>query len=148
MSALAVLNTFLGLAFKAIDAALGNAKEAQQLKAELERLTIEAGSKLREAQRDIIVAEAKGESWLQRNWRPLLMLWFAGLVGAYWLGFAAPNLPQDAVDGLLDIVYIGVGGYVIGRSAEKIVRTAAPAVKDAINPPPAKPHTDSARYNQ
>ena len=70
----------------------------------------------------IIMAEASGESWLQRNWRPLLMLWFAGLVGAHWLGFTPTNLTQETVDHLLTIVQIGIGGYVVGRSAEKVMR--------------------------
>jgi len=71
---------------------------------------------------DIIVAEAKGDSWLQRSWRPVLMLWFAGLVGAHWLGFTPDNLSQDTVNSLLSIVQIGIGGYIIGRSGEKIAK--------------------------
>ncbi len=50
------------------------------------------------------------------------MLWFAGLVGAHWLGFTPPNLPEAVVLKLLSIVQVGVGGYVVGRSAEKVVR--------------------------
>ena len=50
------------------------------------------------------------------------MLWFAGLVGAHWLGFTPENLSQDTVNHLLTIVQVGVGGYVIGRSGEKIMR--------------------------
>jgi len=71
---------------------------------------------------DIIVAEAKGDSWLQRSWRPVLMLWFSGLVGAHWLGFTPDNLSQDTVNSLLSIVQIGIGGYIIGRSGEKIAK--------------------------
>ena len=72
---------------------------------------------------DIIKAEAQGGSWIQRSWRPILMLWFAALVGAHWLGFTPPNLPPEAVEGLLSIVQVGVGGYVLGRSGEKIMKT-------------------------
>jgi len=74
----------------------------------------------------IITAEAGGASWLQRNWRPMTMLWFAGLVGAHWLGFTPENLTEAQVIGLLDIVKLGLGGYVIGRSAEKIASSVAP----------------------
>jgi hypothetical protein len=70
----------------------------------------------------IITAEAQGESWLQRNWRPVTMLSFVGLIGAHWLGFTAPNLSEAQIVGLLDIVKIGLGGYVIGRSAEKTMK--------------------------
>jgi len=71
---------------------------------------------------DIILAEAKGESWLQKCWRPVLMLWFAALVGAHWLGYTAPNLTEATVLALLAIVKVGIGGYVVGRSVEKAVR--------------------------
>lgn len=106
----------------AIDKAIPDKDEAERLKVQV---TLEAmkhdNSELQGAV-DIIKAEAQGDSWLQRNWRPILMLWFAGLVGAYWLGFTPENLPPSAIDGLLDIVQIGIGGYVLGRSGEKIMK--------------------------
>jgi len=73
----------------------------------------------------VVIAEAKGESWLQRNWRPLLMLWFAILVGAHWLGFTAPGLSDVVVLSLLSIVKVGIGGYIVGRTGEKISREVA-----------------------
>lgn len=74
-----------------------------------------------EEQGKTIRAEATGHSWLQRNWRPTLMLWFAGLVGAYWFGFTPENLSDAVVQKLFAIVQYGVTGYIVGRSAEKIV---------------------------
>ena len=50
------------------------------------------------------------------------MLFFAGLVGAHWLGFTAENLTEPQVIALLNIVKVGIGGYVIGRSGEKIMK--------------------------
>jgi hypothetical protein len=67
MSAEVIIGKIVSLAFSAIDRAQGNSAEGQKLKADLERLSMEARAKLREAQRDIIVAEAKGESWLQQQ---------------------------------------------------------------------------------
>jgi len=52
----------------------------------------------------------------------MIMLWFAGLVGAHWLGFTPENLSEESIARLLDIVQVGLGGYVIGRSAEKVVK--------------------------
>jgi len=71
---------------------------------------------------DIILAEAQGDSWLQRSWRPLMMVWFAILIGAHWLGFTPPNLSEIVIMKLLAIVQVGIGGYIIGRSGEKIVK--------------------------
>ena len=71
---------------------------------------------------DVITAEAGGESWLQRNWRPMVMVFMTGLVGAHWLGFTAPNITDTIVADMLEIVKVGLGGYVLGRSGEKIMR--------------------------
>ena len=49
-----------------------------------------------------------------------MMLLFAGLMVAHWFGFTAPNIPESVQNSLLDIIMIGVGGYTVGRSAEKI----------------------------
>jgi hypothetical protein len=70
----------------------------------------------------IITAEAQGDSWLQRNWRPLTMLVMVGCVAAHWLGFTPKGLTPDEVTGLLDIVQVGLGGYVVGRSVEKTMK--------------------------
>ena len=75
----------------------------------------------------VLVAEASG-NWLQRSWRPLMMLTFTGLIVARWLGWTAPNLAPSEYDHLWSIVQLGIGGYVIGRSVEKV----APAIADAI----------------
>ena len=40
-------------------------------------------------QADVIMTEAKGESWLQRSWRPVTMLTFLGLVVGPYLGLLA-----------------------------------------------------------
>lgn len=78
---------------------------------------------------DIVKAEAQGESWLQRNWRPILMLVFAGLLVARWFGLAAPNLHDVEYEKLWSIVELGLGGYVIGRSVEKVAPTIAEAIR-------------------
>jgi len=112
----------MSLIGKAVDKAVPDRAEAERLKAEITLSAMAEGRAELDGAVSIITAEAGGESWLQRNWRPLLMLWFAGLVGAHWLGFTPPNLPDAVVAQLLDIVQVGVGGYVLGRSAEKVVR--------------------------
>jgi len=114
--------------FDLIDKALGNSAQAADLKAAIQKSAYENIARELDARKSIIVAELQGESWLQRNWRPLLMLWFAGLVGAHWLGFTPPNLSEATVQSLLTIVKIGVGGYILGRSGEKIVKSVAPYI--------------------
>jgi len=75
----------------------------------------------------IIKAEANGDSWLQRSWRPLTMLFFASLLGMYWFGYAPDYLVNSpkTVEDLFDLLKLGIGGYIFGRSGEKMVRTIA-----------------------
>ena len=114
------LSAIAGLIGTAIDKAIPDKDEAARLKASInsELITLSA-SELEQAGK-IIAAEAAGESWLQRNWRPLTMLTFTGLVVAHWLGYTAPELSEDQIIALLDIVKVGIGGYIFGRSAERI----------------------------
>ena len=105
--------------FSTIDKTIDNKADAEKMKQQIQQQLLSGQLKELEAQASIITAEAQG-GWLQRNWRPLLMLVFAGLVVAHWFGFTAPNIPESVQNSLLNIVLVGVGGYVVGRSGEKI----------------------------
>lgn len=87
--------------------ALQNEALALALTLERERLAAQAA---------IVSAEAGGASWLQRNWRPITMLSFLGLVIADAFGMLAFRLADQA----WLLLQIGLGGYVVGRSVEKI----------------------------
>lgn len=80
------------------------------------------------ARKEIILAETKSESWLTRNWRPMTMLAFVVSVMGYWFGLTPDTLPEAAVLSMFNLVKIGLGGYVVGRSAEKV----APSIVDAL----------------
>ena len=84
---------------------------------------------LEQAAANIIKAEASSTNWLASSWRPVVMLTFAGLIVARWFGWAAPNLSEAEYLKLWSIVELGLGGYVIGRSAEKIIPGVAEVLK-------------------
>ena len=102
-----------------VDDVVEDKDEAIRLKFEIQRQLIENKSSELESAAKIVLAEAQG-SWLQRNWRPLLMVTFTGLVVAHWFGFTAPDISERVQNSLLNIVMVGVGGYVVERSGEKI----------------------------
>lgn len=103
----------------------------EQDKAKLELFRMQQSGELAEftASADIIKTEASSESWLASSWRPITMLVFTALIVARWFGWAAPNLTEAEYLKLWDIVQLGLGGYVMGRSAEKIVPSIAAALK-------------------
>ena len=81
------------------------------------------------AQAQIVQAEASSTSWLTASWRPLTMLCFTALIVARWFGWAAPDLSPEEYLKLWDIVQLGLGGYVVGRSVEKTATTVASILK-------------------
>ncbi len=90
---------------------------------------LEYEGKLMEMQSSIIKAEAMGHSWLQRCWRPLTMLTFLVLIILDSFGLLAFRLSGEA----WTLLKLGLGGYVVGRSAEKIVPALAQALKKKDN---------------
>ncbi|MFA5897756.1 MAG: 3TM-type holin [Hyphomicrobium sp.] len=75
---------------------------------------------------EVIQAEAKSDSWMASNWRPILMLTFTAIVAMNWLilpvvSWFGPHLvPLVLPPDMWDLLKIGVGGYIVGRSGEKI----------------------------
>lgn len=95
---------------------------------ESERQKIQMALTMFAAQADIVKTEAASSNWLAASWRPITMLTFTALIVARWFGWAAPNLSEAEYLKLWDIVQLGLGGYVVGRSVEKI----APSIADAF----------------
>ena len=99
--------------------------QINQVQHETTKAVLDYEKKLMTAQADIIKAEAAGQSWLQRNWRPITMLVFLILVVCDSFGWLKFRLADQA----WTLLQIGLGGYVIGRSAEKI----SPAISKALH---------------
>ena len=95
---------------------------------EAERQKVQMALTLFAAQAEIVKTEAASQHWLAANWRPILMLTFGGLIVARWFGWAAPNLDSAEYIKLWDIVQLGLSGYVIGRSVEKVAPEIARAM--------------------
>ena len=102
---------------------------ADRLRAESEARQMLADSEARifEAARDVLVAETTG-SKLQRMWRPIAMLNFLALIN--YVVVIAPffGLVDETLDALSRVpaelwtlITVGMGGYVLGRSGEKMM---------------------------
>jgi len=98
-----------------------------EMKYDLVEKAMEAELRILESRTQIITAEAKGESWLQRSWRPITALTFLVLIVLHHLGF----LQIEITDQMWDLLQIMIGGYVVSRGIEK----AVPAAVQAIRPP-------------
>lgn len=119
-----VLSTIFGKGAKELTDSLGNAinglstsdEEKLILKNKISTIVLDALNKLAELQASIINTEAKG-NWIQRSWRPITMLTFVAIIvlGAF---IEIPYLKEDSK--FWDLLEIGLGGYVIGRTTEKV----------------------------
>ena len=104
---------------------------AEKAKAEQEVLTqlMQHQQQIENAAASIIQTEAASKHWLSANWRPITMLTFLALIVARWFGWAAPDLSETEYIKLWSIVEFGLGGYVVGRSVEKISGPLAEALR-------------------
>ncbi len=114
-----------------IDNLFTSDEERIRAKNEIFKVLQEKELELQKMQTEIIVAEAKG-NWLQRSWRPILMLSFGFII--IYTKFIS-QLSTKLITPVLEpefwnLLEIGIGGYVIGRSAEKIANKVAPIFKN------------------
>ena len=103
-----------------IDTIATNDEEKLEAKNKLTGIVTRALNELNNAQAKVLAIELSG-NWLQRNWRPAVMVTFAFIITyRYFLapvfGLPAVELPVD----FWDLLKIGMGGYIMGRSLEKV----------------------------
>ncbi|AZS28173.1 3TM-type holin [Butyricimonas faecalis] len=92
-------------------------REKKQLETDILRLLIAVEEKTISEQAAAIREEARG-NWLQRSWRPIVMLVFTVIV----LAGTFLNLPiLSDTSRFWDLLEIGLGGYIIGRGGEQLV---------------------------
>jgi len=127
LNILGFISEILNPVSKIVDDVTTSKEEKLQLQNGLETIknaflvkTLEYESKLTEAKAEIVKSETVG-SWLQRSWRPILMLLFGFiLIYEYFLANLF-SLPKSGLSvEFWELLKIGIGGYVVGRSAEKI----------------------------
>ena len=88
----------------------------------VDRLTL-PGREKKQLETDILrlliaVEEKTRGNWLQRSWRPIVMLVFTLII----LAGTFLNLPILAdTSRFWDLLEIGLGGYIIGRGSEQLV---------------------------
>jgi Holin of 3TMs, for gene-transfer release len=116
---------------KVLDAVVKDQELRRKLQADLELKLTEHLGKTEELEQAIVLAEIKSEHWLTRSWRPILMLTllsfivFVGLIIPLLdvvVGAPVPFNPrwQALPPQFWDFLSIGVGGYIGGRTLEKV----------------------------
>ena len=82
-----------------------------------------------EAAMNVVVAEATSEHALTSQWRPITMLVFTAIVAnnyiiaPYLAAIFGWSVTLEMPDQLWNLLSIGIGGYVVGRSSEKAIKS-------------------------
>jgi hypothetical protein len=115
---------------KTVDQVLGrffeDKDQAAQAAHELRLGMLEHDETAQQVARDVVVAEAQSDHWLTSAWRPITMLVFVAIVANNYILapyidlFFGSGLQLDVPAPMWDLIKIGLGGYVVGRSAEKV----------------------------
>lgn len=83
---------------------------------------LQAYVQVMQARLSVIQSEAASEHWLTANWRPIVMLVFTALIVARWFGLSTDGISEQEYIEIWEILKLGIGGYVVGRSAEKVAK--------------------------
>ena len=122
---LTALNIFGPSISKSLEKFVPDTEKRDEIEREIKLALLEQGSEFNKQAGDIILAEAKSEHFITATWRPLLMMIIVFIVGwnyafipvlaAFGLDLMVLDLPPQ----LWTLLTVGVGGYTVGRSAEK-----------------------------
>lgn len=130
LSTVPILGNIIEGGLNIIDKFVEDKDQANQLKAEIKKQIENQAHKEKSAliqeQGKIISAEVKGDSWLQRNWRPLIMMIFALILANNYILFPYLAMFTEHVT-VLDfpgpfwgLLTTGIGGYIGAKSIERI----------------------------
>ena len=102
-----------------IDGLTTSDSEKSTAKAQLTEIVTNSLNEVTKAQADVLKTELTG-NFLQRSWRPIVMLTFTAIivVGAFR---TIPFL--DSSSPFWNLLELGLGGYVVGRSVERVADT-------------------------
>jgi hypothetical protein len=113
---------------KTVDKAVPDKDLKEKLKHEINTQLLTSGTDEMKAASKIILAEAQSGSWLTSSWRPALM-WICIIVifnNFILMPFIniifGTSLILEIPDPMWNLLTIGVGGYIAGRSGEKIAQ--------------------------
>jgi|TARA_Y100000296_G_C5160126_1_gene251335 hypothetical protein len=113
---------------KTVDKAVPDKDLKEKLKHEINTQLLTSGTDEMKAASKIILAEAQSGSWLTNSWRPALM-WICIIVifnNFIVMPFAnaifGTSLILEIPDPMWNLLTIGIGGYIAGRSGEKIAQ--------------------------
>lgn len=114
--------------FRIIDKIIPDAKQAAEAKQTLFNSVQQGQTQELQELAKVVVAEAQGSSWLQRNWRPLIMMEFGAIIFNNYIfspllvGFGLKMVTLPIPPEMWTLMDLGLSGYIVSRGVEKTVK--------------------------
>ena len=111
-----------------LDKVIPDKNAAREAKDNLARMAITQEGDELIGRFQVIAAEAKSEHWIVAAWRPITMLVFVFIIANNYILapyielFSDVDVMLELPPDLWDLLKIGLGGYVVGRSSEKVAK--------------------------
>lgn len=129
-----IVNALSGPVSTIADRYFDNQDEKDAFKNSVELEILKNQKDFEDLSANIVLAEAKSEHWLTSSWRPFTMILFALVIAIniliipyiviplLWMfGVPVPEF-MEIPEQVWTLITIGLGGYVGGRSGEKMVK--------------------------
>ena len=104
---------------KIVDNVFTNDEEKSEAKKQISELVLKSLNQVADAQAEVIKTEMKG-NFLQKSWRPITMLTMVVILVCKWFAFTDSSIPLELEVELMSLLKIGIGGYIGGRSIQKV----------------------------
>ena len=126
-----ILTLLLPLLGTIVESVFPDKKKQDEVKLQMTQMALVAQAEEMKAKGNIIVAEAKSESWLPRNIRPLAFATFLFIVFNNYIlvnylaavGVMVPALPIPP--DMWTAIWVCLGGYIGSRGVEKSLKIKA-----------------------
>ena len=120
-----LLEKLIGPVFNVLDELVEDKDLRNELKMRVQMKILDNETQITGYMRDVVVSETSGTG-LKALWRPILMLVMTAIVAnnyilmPYMTAMFNWSVTLDMPEQLWQLLNIGVGGYIVGRSGEKI----------------------------
>ena len=124
---LALMNVLAPILGDVLKKVIPDSDKGAEIEREVRLALLSHTDSLEQMRGKIVLEEAKSGNWLTSAWRPILMLVIIAIIAMNYLvfpiiGIFYPEMIRlELPVELWNLLTVGVGGYVVGRSGEKMI---------------------------
>lgn len=125
---LEIIKYVLGIITPILSRIIPDQSKLAEVNLEITKALLDSDSKIYESMKDVMVADAGSDSAYVRFARPTIVYWSLGTVSTI-IGFAIfddasliLNALSNVPDSLWQLMTVGTGLFVVGRSGEKMIK--------------------------